>query len=381
MKRLFFFLILLPLFFTHKQSLQTLFAESLYSPTWGFYIDLPEGYDYTEGDGKDRFSFSNPQGLMFDLVVYNGRFNSLKDLASDITTRLSNRGDVDFFQYRDKQAMIMKLEFGNYDGWALAVELAGSASAKPMLLALSYGTAANKGMDLFHLSALDSISPTEAELRYPGPLLEYSFPRGNAKNTPLAVRGLTASIRENDAEASQVLIEREFAILHQYLNTPYLQAATIRYYRFIYRDSYDRILNAASVIANNLGANSVATDIQKREYAQRSLAFVQGFNYERDLSGSDFINLVTAITEGRGDCDTRAVLFAILLSRANIRSAIMLSHHYSHAMGLADIPGTGARFETNEDRWLVAETTAKINIGLIDQEQSDTRHWFAVLFD
>jgi len=381
MKRLIIFLVFLTLFFTYEQSLQTVFAESLYSPTWGFHFDLPEGYDYIEGDGKDRFSFSNHQGLMFDLIVYNERFNSIRDLANDVTKRLSNRGDVDFFKYRDKEAMVMKLEFGEFDGWALAVELAQTGSAKPMLLALSYSPAAIKGLELFHISALDSIAPTDAERHYPGPLIEYSFPRGNTKNTSLAVRGLSAAVRENDAEASQVLIEREFAILHQYLNTPYLQAATVRYYRFIYRDSFDRILNAVTVIANNFGSNSVATDIQKREYAQRSLTFVQGFNYERDLSGSDFINLVTAITEGRGDCDTRAMLFAILLNQADIRSAIMLSHHFSHAMGLADIPGSGARFEAYEEKWLVAETTANINIGLIDQEQSDTRHWFAVLFD
>jgi len=381
MKRIFLFPVFILLLFAQTGFANFVYAESLYSPTWGFYVDLPEGYDYIEGDGKDRFSFCSPNGLMFDLVVYNGRFNTMKDLANDITSRLSNRGDVDFFQYRDKQAMVMKLEFGEYDGWALAVELAAQASAKPMLLALSYGSKANKGMELFHLSALDSIAPTEAERRYPGPLIEYSFPRGETKNTALAVRGLTAAIHENDAEASQVLIEREFTILLQYLNTPYLQAATVRYYRFIYRDSFDRIINAATVIANNFGSNSVATDIQKREYAQRSLSFVQGFKYERDLSGSDFINLVTAVTEGRGDCDTRAMLFAILLNQANIRSAIMLSHHFSHAMGLADIPGTGARFEAYEAKWLVAETTANINIGLIDQEQSDSRHWFAVLFE
>jgi len=108
---------------------------------------------------------------------------------------------------------------------------------------------------------------------------------------------------------------------------------------------------------------------------------VQGFKYERDLTGSDFINLVTAITEGRGDCDSRAVLFAMILANANIRGAIMLSHHYSHAMGLADVTGSGARFEALGVNWLVAETTANINIGLIAQDESDPRHWFAVVFE
>jgi hypothetical protein len=75
------------------------------------------------------------------------------------------------------------------------------------------------------------------------------------------------------------------------------------------------------------------------------------------------------------------MLWAIILSTANIRASMMVSPHYSHAMGLVDIPGAGARFEAYDTRWLVAETTAKIDIGLIAQDQSDQQQWFAVLFD
>jgi len=350
----------------------------MFSPTWGFFIDLPEGYHFTDGDGRDRFSFSGPEGLMFDIIVYNGRFNTMLELVNDVNRRLSNRGEADFFQYRDKQAAVMKLTFGEFDGWGLALGLENAAAA---MLALSYGPAGKEGMELFHLSALDSISPTAADRRYPGPVMEYSYPRGELKNTPLAVRGLSAMIYEHDAEAAQVLIEREFSILGAYLNTPYLQAACIRYYRFIFRDSYDRIFNAASAVVRNFNGHAVSANEQKRAFAQRVLTFVQGFEYERDLSGSDFVNLVTAITEGRGDCDSRAMLFAMLLFNANMRGAIMLSHYYSHAMGLAEVAGSGARFEALGTQWLVAETTASIDIGLIDQQQTDIRHWFAVVFD
>jgi hypothetical protein len=324
---------------------------------------------------------------MFDLVVYNNRFNSILELVNDVNRRISNRGDVDLFLYRDKQAAIIKLTFGEFDGWGLVVELGMQESPgnngrqPPMLLALAYGPANITEMELFHISALDSISPTIAERFYPGPIMEYSFPRGEARNTPIALRGLSALIHENDAEAAQVLIEREFMILQAYLNTSYLQQASIRYYRFIFRDSFDRITDAASGIVRSLGGHQAVTDEQKRAFAQRALTFVQGFEYERDFSGSDFLNLVTAVVEGRGDCDNRSVLFAIILAHANIRSGIMLSYHFSHAMGLADVTGTGARFEAHGTRWLVAETTANIDIGLIAQDESDPRHWFAVLFE
>ncbi|MCL2809299.1 MAG: hypothetical protein FWD24_04435, partial [Treponema sp.] len=142
MKKLLFFLIFIP-FFT--------FAEPLYSPTWGFFIDLPEGYEYTDGDGKDHFSFAGPQGLIFDVIVYNGRFNSLLELVNDVNRRLSNRGDVDFFQYNGKQAAIFKLIFGDHDGWGLAVELESSAARKPILLALSHAPSDKIDFELFHL--------------------------------------------------------------------------------------------------------------------------------------------------------------------------------------------------------------------------------------
>jgi len=373
MKKIFLLLLILPVLS---------FADSMYSPTWGFHIDLPEGYEYVTGDARDRFSFEGPQGLMFDLLVYqSGRFGSVLELTNDVNRRLSNRGDVDLFRYRDKQAAVIKLTFGEFDGWALAIELASDSAQRPILLALAYAPANQRNFELFHISALDSIRPTTMDLRYPGPLIEYSYPRGDARNTPLALRGLNAMIYQNDAEASQVLVEREFNILTNYLNTPLLQDACIRYYRFIFRDSYDRIAGAASVIANHLGASQAVTDAQKNAFAQRVLTFVQGFNYERDLSGSDFVNLVSAITEGRGDCDSRAMLFAVILSNADIRGAIMLSHHFSHAMGLADVPGEGARFDALGTQWLVAETTANINIGLIDQTQADPQKWFAVVFE
>jgi hypothetical protein len=250
-----------------------------------------------------------------------------------------------------------------------------------MLLALAYGPAAIRELELFHVSALDSIAPSPAERRYPGPLIEYSYPRGERKAAALAAGGISAMIYENDAEAAQVLIEREFLILQKYSNTAYLQDAWIRYYRFIYRDSYDRVASAAAALVRNWGGYSAGGDEGKRAFAQKALAFVQGFEYERDLSGSDFLNLVSAVAEGRGDCDSRAILWAIILSHADIRCAFMVSGHYGHAMGLAEIAGTGARFEAGGTKWLVAETTSSVEIGLINQEVSDPQYWLAVIFE
>lgn len=358
------------------------FAESLYSPTWGFFLDLPEGYEYIDGDGRDRFSFSGPGDIMFDLVVYSGAYETMNDLVNDVNKRLSNRGDVDFFQYNDKQAALIELNFGSSTGWGLCVELAASITPGKLsaLLALAYSPDGKEDLELFHISALDSICPSIEERYYPGPVIEYSYPRGEMKPVTLE-GGVRAIIRENDAEAAQVLIEREYQILTAYFNTQYLKEAYLRYYRFIYRDSCDRILNPVSALVQNWGGYNAKTDEAKRAFAQKALDFVQGFHYERDLSGSDIVNMVSAVVQRRGDCDCRSLLWAMILSQADIRSAIMLSLQYSHAMGLADIEGTGARFEAYGTKWLVAETTDKVDIGLIAQDMSDTQYWFGIIFD
>jgi hypothetical protein len=193
--------------------------------------------------------------------------------------------------------------------------------------------------------------------------------------------GINALIRENDAEASQVFIEREFKILQLYTNSSYWQNAWKRYYRLVYRDSYDRITNPVFALARNFGGYNANTAEKKKEFAQRALDFVQSFEYKRNLNGSDFINLVSAVTERSGDCDSRSMLWAIILIHADIRASMMVSPQYSHAMGLADIEGNGSRFEHSGTNWLIAETTDNVDIGLIDREQSDPRNWIGILFE
>jgi len=368
------------------------FSAPLHSGVWGFGLDLPVGFVFVDGNGWDTFSFSDPSGAQFDIRVYYGTYNSIQHLAEDVNIRLQNTGDTEFFEYNGRQAVLIELSFGNTSGWALGVELAETATGTtPMLLALAHGAANREDLNLLHMSALDSIIPSEAERRYPGPIIMFGFPRGEPRLTPLALPGLSAIIYENDAEAAQVLVEREFAILEIHQFAPNWQQAWARYYRMIFRDSWTRIADAAfqlerywNVSVHDLqaslpGANSV--EMANRLFAEQALSFVQGFVYERHITNSDFINLVTAVTEGRGDCDNRAMLWAIILSQANIRSAIMVSRNHSHAMGLADVPGNGARFEADGTRWLVAETTANVDIGMIAQEISDVESWLGITFE
>ena len=365
-----------------------LHSAPLHSPTWGFRLDLPPGYVYVDGNAFDRFSFTGPSESMFDVAVYAGTYGDVGAMMADVNRRLGNSGEVALFEYGGRTAALMELGFGGFEGLALGLELGGDGgpSSAPLLLALAYAPAGTENVDLLHGSVLNSIAPTFADTRRPGPIMEFAFPRGEPVRVPLAGGpGLHATIRENDAEAAQWLVDNEFLVLALYQFSDHWEEAWIRFYRAIYRDSADRISDAAFRIERGLMEEVVAAGHApgggERAFAGMALSLVQGFLYERDFDGSDFVNLVSAVTEGRGDCDSRAMLLAVILAQANIPSAIMVSRHYSHAMGLTDVPGPGARFESGGVRWLVAETTANVDIGLIAQDKSDVGHWLGVLFE
>jgi hypothetical protein len=374
-------------------------AEPLVSPTWAFRIDLPEGYRYSGGDGKNRFSFQFSNGGALDLVVYPNEYASVEALAADVQRRLASRGTIGYFEYGHKPAAMLELAFsgnaGSFSGWGICLELAAADASKPLLCVLAYGPA-GRDLESFHLSALDSIAGEETRL-FPGPVTEYRYPRGKAVWKSLAGIREEALIGERDAEAAQALVDREFAVLRGYLDSPLWKEAWIRFYRAIYRDSFDRLAHAAFILERRLNTQGFFAGAlsetkvdpesgtgyvpDSREFAGKLLAWVQGFSYERNFMGSDFVNPISAAFEGRGDCDSRALLWAIVLARANIPAAIMVSRDYGHAMGLADLPGPGARFEVNGKKWLVAETTAPVGIGLIGETVSDIAHWLGIVFE
>ena len=380
-----------------------LFSFPLESPSWGFSLDLPDNYEFTNGDGKDRFSFENPDGAKFDVSVYydasnrNAPFDSVEEFALDVQTKLNSSGDLELFEYMGKEAALLELVFplqgiGSMAGWALCFQLDhpvapvrpgsrttgnSSTGAKPLLLAMAYGPAAKTDLTDLHLSALDSIAPQEGDRLAPGPITEFSYPREKRVRASIHGLDMDAWIFEEDAEAAQALIDREFQVLRRFENAPNWKEAWTRFYKAIYRDSFERLVDIAFQVERKLNVPAR----ENRDLANELLKWVQAFDYERDLMGSDFINLVSAATEGRGDCDNRAMLWAVILIQADIPAAIMVSRNYGHAMGLADLPGAGARFEVEGQKLLVAETTAEVSIGLIGETVSEIEHWHGIVFD
>jgi hypothetical protein len=258
-----------------------------------------------------------------------------------------------------------------------------AAGKKPLLLALAYGPAGKAALQSLYFSALDSIAPEDGDRRFPGPITEFGYPRETRRLMPLAgIANLEAWFYEEDGEAAQALVDREFAVLKLSIGGPQWQEAWKRFYRAIYRDSYDRLADAAFVVERRLNV----PPRENRDLAEGALQWIQSFKYERDLMGSDFVNLISAALEGRGDCDSRAMLWAVLLNHADIPASLMVSREYSHAMGLADLEGPGARLPMKDEKgaekkWLVAETTAAVALGLIGENVSEIDKWLGIDFE
>lgn len=407
----------------------------------GFSVDVPEGFEYLDGDGQSKFSFGSPDGsVRLDILVYPpNRFDGARAGAADTAKRLSGKGDFAVFDYAGRSAAFGELAFGSGSGAQRGYGLFVDDAASPLggvsaplgastkvgvpeaerrydLIVLAYAPASSfEGYRDVVASAMDGFSLNVEARASPGPLgLAARAALGAPRLQPATIRFGAASIRSEwqplEAAASQALVEREYRVLSAYASSPELiDAAIARFYRMVFRDAapaLDRLalqLSAAwetgawdgkprapSPAALDSGAASApptaldgarfGAPADPRGYAAALLGWVQGFRYERDPKGSDVVNPISAAFEARGDCDSRALVMAILLRRENIRSILMISLVHEHALAAVDAPGPGARYPFRGQQWLVAETTAKVGIGLIDAAQADPSGWIGVEF-
>ena len=133
-------------------------AGPLFSPTWGFRLDIPEGYELSGGDGANQFSFSSPFESNLDIIIYTGRASAAA-VADELEQRLSNRGRKHVFTYNGREAALLELRItqgrNTISGWALCLELeARDRNNKVFLAALAFGPDSAE-LQHVHLSVLE----------------------------------------------------------------------------------------------------------------------------------------------------------------------------------------------------------------------------------
>jgi len=362
-------------------------AKELAADT-GASIDMPSGFTPGDGDGKTRFSyFDTNEGMELDVLIFEpGQYSSAEIMAADILGQMGSKGDISSFIYQGRGAVIAELDYavnGN-PRKGHAVFIAGTPAASgtarsenSYALVASAETSQYDSHSELIISCLDAFSIDRAARRFPGPVSQFLFPWPAARTErktatfPAGTISMPWSSEEEKEELS--VTEREYRVLTTYAETATLWVdAWARYYRMVYKESAARLDSFTKAFSDSLPANDPT------EAARRVLAWIQGFHYERDFAGIDFVPPLLAAFERRGDCDSRAVVMAIILERLGIDAVLMISREYSHAMLAVDVPGGGQRFTYNGKAYLVAETTAKVGIGMIDSEQADFSKWLGV---
>ena len=373
-----------------RAALLALFITVLVSPVaarelttdTGAFVDVPSGFTPGEGDGRTRASFFDAnEGMEFDILIFEpGRYSSAGAMAADLLGQMGAKGDTSSFMYQGRGAVIADLSFtadtGPRKGYAVFIAGRTSPESGYALVASAETSRFDSYSELI-ISCLDAFSIDRAARRYPGPvaqfLLPWPVPRAERKVAVLPAGSVSLPWSSQEAQDELSVIQREFHVLTMYLKSETLWVdAWARYYRMVYKESSARLDNLTKAFSDSLPVDDPT------ESARRVLAWVQGFHYERDFSGIDFVPPLTAAFEKRGDCDSRAMVMAIILESVGIDSVLMVSREYSHAMLAVDVPGGGQRFMYKGKAYLVAETTAKVGIGMIDASQADFSKWLGV---
>ncbi len=376
-------------------------AERLYSPTWGYALDLPEGFILEESTGNTDYLFRHsiaPVSLQI-LVFSPENFQNLQEIPEYVFSPLqAEHKDIPFL-WRNKPAILSFAgfksaahgfspeHFKEFSCWLLALELPAASGKKPAALALVAYTEKEKAAECEPLiiSALDTVFTDLHSYLEPGPVTTALYPPSEKKDIHYIFNNkrITFSIDSSDAEANKSVVEREFKLLTLYLNQNTVIEAWRRYYRIIFKDAWARLYPVSEAIRQTfyfLGNNTADGADTASQVAKELLLFVQNFQYERDSAGSDFLNLPQALLEKKGDCDCRALLMALMLKQMNIDSVLFVSYIKAHALAGVDCGEDGAYFSHNGKNYLLAETTAHNPLGKIADEMADFTDWFTVDF-
>ena len=262
-------------------------------------------------------------------------------------------------------------------GWAVSSLLQDS---KGYVVMLCYSpTEVFYDLEQFIISCVDSLCIDYGSYYHPGPITSFAFPKGEAQNHSIEIDGekINFTLDSNDIEADKFVIEREYAVLCLYQGSELWMEACQRYYRQVYKNAYSRLSKAAFNIYNKLikNCNSENPDI---EMAQKLLSWTQSFDYQRDFTSADFTPITAAITGTGSDCDSRAMLLACLLHHMNYDTCLFVSAEFSHALFGIVLDKAGAKINIEGRQFLLGETTAQVDIGLVPASMSQTDKWIFV---
>jgi len=342
----------------------------------GSFLDVPQGFEVISVR-DDSFIFSAPEesGFLEGKWYPKKSFKTVEEFAGSVMKDLKASGEGDGFSCSGREAYLSDVSFlagGNqFYGYAFFV---GLQEYWVVLLAFTTEDLFD-AMNPYLVSAIDSFSADGSDLLSPGPMSQYLYPFPGPETHEVKIqigdKRISFLFDEKEIEVARDVVERETKIMGGYDDSPVGIEAWKRFYRMVYRDNYGRIELISRRVASVLGGVE-----DKRLFAERLLSWIQGFEYVQ--SGTLVISPIETLLTARGDCDSRSLLYTIILRQMGFDAVLLVSLDYSHALGAVDVPGSGARFGFEGKQYVVAETTDKVGLGLIERSMADPKGWIGV---
>ncbi|MBQ9494010.1 MAG: hypothetical protein IJR50_00040 [Treponema sp.] len=369
-----------------------LFTEPVIDNDYGWSLDLPEGFsvaDATEDGMSYLFSHDRLPVSLAMRLYDSGTYENATAAFDGVIAKLPNAtSEREAFVWRNTDCALgtfsMQLNNANYVGWATSVEL---PSNRAHLVLLCYADAnAAKECEQFIISILNSLAVDRGSYYEPGIVATYAYSSTDMHDITLTINNkqIKTKIGAEDAEAAEFVVNVEYSVLTFYAGNAQWKEAWQRYYRTIFRDSFGRLKRAAFDIQNALAQDAARLNSADaaQGMAQLLLTWTQNFTYAREKNAADFTNLIAALTGEGCDCDTRSLLLCALLENMGTKTALFVSRDYGHAVFGAEVTSASAqenaRMKAGDREFLLGETTAPVNMGLIAQEFSDTSKWLPV---
>ncbi len=387
-----------------------LYAGEVYSESFLWGLNLVETWVLADIDAEAGIvSFSDMEGqAIFQIIVTSpDAYSPGNSHAQAVRQMLGAQGDMSAFTFNGHHAELADLSWTAgtraVRGYVVTIDNAPDgehSNSYPHDYALVSFSAEDK-YELysdFLLSNLDGFSPRIDEYHAPGVVSQFlrstggaevrGFPLAALENplpsrspdqySPLAALPLDGG-EEADIEAAYATIEREARILNQFTQAPaeIKAMAWRRYYQMLYKDSWYDMRSLAETIAGRFEGHGLS----RSEYAGELLSWIQGFAYRRTGGLSDLEPAWGCLNNGEGDCDRLGLVYMALLDPIGINSVLMVSQKHGHSLVGVDVGGPGARFPFLDTRWLVAELTADVSLGMIAAEHADPADWVAFDMD
>ena len=359
------------------------FAEILNSPTWGYSVDLPEEFVLVDKNGADSYMFEN--AFVSSTVILKAykkeKFSSSLEAMETVMKQLGAEFECAETDWRNTDCIISQFAFNiggaSNTGWAVSSLLQDS---KGYVVMLCYTpTDVFYDLEQFVISCVDSLCIDYGSYYSPGPLTSFAFPKGEVQNHTVEIAGekIDFTLDSSDIEADRFVVEREYSVLCLYQDSEMWVEAWQRYYRLVYKNAYSRLKIAAFNIYNRL-IKTCKSENPEIELAQKLLSWTQGFDYVRDFTSTDFTPITASITGTGSDCDSRAMLLACLLHHMNYDTCLFVSAEFSHSLFGIVLDKAGAKINIDGRQFLLGETTAQVDIGLVPANMNQTDKWIFV---